>query len=505
MEKMAPKKLPYTTKSVCPECFCVLDATVYEEDGNVMIKKNCDKHGECVDTYWSSASEFKRAFEFAYKGIGLENPRTETVHGCPNDCGLCPNHKTHTNLALIDVTNRCNLECPICFAHAGKAGYVYEPTLDEIQGMLENLRANKPVPTPAVQFAGGEPTMRADLPEIIKLAKEAGFSHVEIATNGLMLAQKGYPKKLVEAGLSTVYMQFDGVTKEPYLAARGVNLLSQKLKALERCREEGLHSIVLVPTLVRGVNDQQVGDIIRFAVENHDIVRCINFQPVAITGRIDTEKRKEMRITIPDLNCLAEEQTDGIIKQSDWYPVPFVMPVSRAFGLLSGTPMVEFSEHPACGMATFIVVEDDGSWAPITKYVEVEKFLGTLEKMAKDFEKGRTTRGKMRGALGAMRFFKKRGMLMGLANNLLIKKDYDALAEFMKRIIMVGSMHFMDPYNFDLERVERCGIHYAVPDGRIVPFCSMNSFHRENIEKQFAIPVEEWQAAHPGKKMNAPA
>jgi uncharacterized radical SAM superfamily Fe-S cluster-containing enzyme len=505
MEKMTPKELPYTTRSVCPECLCVVDATVYEEDGQVKIKKECEEHGVYEDTYWSSVEQFNRAFQFGYKGVGLDNPRTETVHGCPNDCGLCPNHKTHTNLALLDVTNRCNLECPICFAHAGKAGYVYEPTLEEIRGMLENLRANEPVPAPAVQFAGGEPTMRAELPEIIRMAKEIGFPHVEIATNGLLLGQKGYPKKLADAGLSTVYLQFDGVTKEPYIAARGVNLLPQKLKALERCREEGLHSIVLVPTLVRGVNDDQIGDIIRFAIENSDIVRCVNFQPVAITGRIDADKRKEMRITIPDLNNLAEEQTEGKLKTTDWYPVPFVMPVSRAFGALSGSPMVEFSEHPACGMATFIVIEDDGSWEPITKYVEVEKFLGTLEKMAKDFEKGKQWRGKMRGVMGAMRFFKKRGMLMSLANDLLIKKDYDSLAEFMKRIIMIGSMHFMDPYNFDLERVERCGIHYAVPDGRIVPFCSMNSFHRAKIEKKFAISVEEWQKAHPGKKLNAPA
>ncbi|MDO8124738.1 MAG: radical SAM protein [Candidatus Hermodarchaeota archaeon] len=505
MEKMPPKELPYTTKSICPECFCVIEATVYEEGGKVMMKKECKEHGEYKDTYWSSASEFNRAFKFAYKGIGLENPRTETVNQCPNDCGLCPNHKTHTNLALIDVTNRCNLECPICFAHAGKAGYVVEPSLEEIRSMLENLRANEPVPTPAVQFAGGEPTMRADLPEIIKMAKDVGFPHVEIATNGLLLAQKGYPKKLVEAGLSTVYMQFDGVTKEPYLAARGVNLLSQKLKALERCREEGLHSIVLVPTLVRGINDEQIGDIIRFAVENSDIVRCINFQPVAITGRIDAEKRAEMRITIPDLTRLAEAQTDGLIKQSDWYPVPFVMPLSRALGARAGSPMVEFSEHPACGMATFIVIEDDGSWSPITNYVEVEKFLGTLEKMARDYERGKRWRGTMRGVMGAMRFFKKKGLLFRLANDLLRKKDYDSLAEFMKRIIMVGSMHFMDPYNFDLERVERCGIHYAIPDGRIVPFCANNSLHREKIEKQFAISVEEWQAEHPGKKMNAQA
>jgi len=508
MEKMPPKTLPYTTKSVCPDCLKVIEATIYEEDGKVMIRKTCPEHGEYKDVYWSSVEDFHRAMKFAYVGIGLENPRTKTVNGCPYDCGLCPNHKTHTCLALIDVTNRCNLNCPICFAHAGKAGYVYEPTLEQIKEMLKNLRNNIPVPAPAVQFAGGEPTLREDLPEIIRAAKEAGFPHVEIATNGLMLLKEGYARQLAEAGLSTVYLQFDGVTPEPYLAARGVNLLPQKLKILERCREEGLHSIVLVPTLVRGVNDGQVGDIIRLAVKNSDIIRCVNFQPVSITGRIDYEKRQEMRITIPDLMRLAEEQTDGIIKRSDWYPVPFVVPLSRALGARKGAPAVEFSTHPACGMATFIIVEDDGSFQPITAYVDVERFIGSLEKMAVDFSAGTRIgrlKGTMRGAISAMRFFKKKGLLASLANSFLIKKDYDSLAEFMKRVIMIGSMHFQDPYNFDLERVERCAIHYAIPDGRIVPFCSMNSLHRQTIEKQFSIPLEEWQRLHPGAKINAPA
>jgi uncharacterized radical SAM superfamily Fe-S cluster-containing enzyme len=505
MEKMAPKTLPYTTKSICPECFCTLDATIYEDDGKVMMRKNCKEHGDFKEVYWSSVEDFHRAMKFAYKGLGLDNPRTQTVNGCPNDCGLCPNHKTHTCLALIDLTNRCNLQCPICFAHAGKAGYVYEPSVEEIKDMLVNLRSNKPVPAPAVQFAGGEPTMRKDLPEIIKLAKEVGFPHIEIATNGLMLTQKGFPKKLAEAGLSTVYMQFDGMTPKPYLAARGVNLLSQKMKALERCREEGLHSIVLVPTLVKGINDDQIGDIIRFAVKNHDIVRCVNFQPVSITGRIDYEKRQEMRITIPDLMRLAEEQTNGTIKRSDWYPVPFVVPVARALGARGGAPAVEFSTHPACGMATFIIVEEDGTFQPITKYVDVERFLGTLEKMSTDFEKGKRWRGTMRGIISAMRFFKKKGLLFNLANNFLRKKDYDSLAKFMERIIMIGSMHFQDPYNLDLERLERCAIHYAIPDGRIIPFCAYNSLHRPNVEKKFAISMDEWRAKHPGAKINAPA
>jgi uncharacterized radical SAM superfamily Fe-S cluster-containing enzyme len=505
MEKMPARSLPYTTKSICPECFCVIDATIYDEDGKVMMKKTCSKHGEYKDVYWSSTEDFMRAQRFAWNGLGLKNPRTKTVAGCPQDCGLCPNHKTHTCLALIDLTNRCNLNCPICFAHAGKAGYVYEPSLNDIKKMLANLRSNIPVPAPAVQFAGGEPTMRKDLPDIIRAAKEAGFRHVEIASNGLMLAEKGLPKKLAEAGLSTVYMQFDGVTPEPFLAARGVNLLPQKLKALERCREEGLHSIVLVPTLVRGVNDKQVGDIIQFAVKNHDIVRCVNFQPVSITGRIDYKKRQEMRITIPDLMRLAEEQTGGLITRADWYPVPFVVPLARALGERSGAPAVEFSTHPACGMATFIIIEEDGTYQAINKYVDVERFLGTLEKMAIDYSKGNRRTANIRGVLSAMRFFKKKGLLFNLVNNFLRKKDYAALAQFMERIIMIGAMHFQDPYNFDLERVERCGVHYAIPDGRLIPFCTMNSLHRQKIEKKFAIPPEQWQRQHPNAKINAPA
>jgi uncharacterized radical SAM superfamily Fe-S cluster-containing enzyme len=156
-------------------------------------------------------------------------------------------------------------------------------------------------------------------------------------------------------------------------------------------------------------------------------------------------------------------------------------------------------------MATFIILEEDGTYQPISKYVDVERFLGSLEKMAIDYSKGRRTRGNIRGVLSAMRFFKKKGLLFNLVNNFLRKKDYGALAQFMERIIMIGAMHFQDPYNFDLERVERCGIHYAIPDGRIIPFCTMNSLHRQKIEKKFAIPPEQWQRQHPSAKMNAPA
>ncbi len=165
--------------------------------------------------------------------------------------------------------------------------------------------------------------MREDLPELIKMAKELGFHHVEINSNGIRMAESvEYCKTLKEAGTSAVYLQFDGVTPEPYKVARGFDLLPIKKRALQNLKEAGFRSVVLVPVLVGGVNTNQVGDIIRFAIENLDVVRCVNFQPVAITGRINTKEREQMRVTIPDLMHLANEQTNGLIKESDWFPVP---------------------------------------------------------------------------------------------------------------------------------------------------------------------------------------
>ena len=150
-------------------------------------------------------------------------------HGCPYDCGICPEHKSHTALAIIDVTNRCNLKCPVCFANASAAGYVYEPTAEQITGMLENLHNNKPVPATALQFSGGEPTIRNELFDFIRKAKEIGFKHVEVNTNGVRIAQDPeYAKKFKAAGVSTIYLQFDGLTPEVYKFIRGLDFLKPK-------------------------------------------------------------------------------------------------------------------------------------------------------------------------------------------------------------------------------------------------------------------------------------
>jgi len=482
------------TKTICPECFKVLDATIFEKDNKVYIEKKCPQHGRFQDLYWSDYEQYQRAEKFRYEGEGLRNPRTKTEHNCPLDCGICPQHKSHTVLAIIDVTNRCNLRCPVCFANAASAGYVYEPSKEEISEMLENLRRNDPVSATALQFSGGEPTIRQDLFDLIRMAKEVGFHHVEVNTNGLRLAQSvDYCRGLIEAGMSTVYLQFDGLTSDVYKFTRGTDLLDIKMKAVENCRKAGLRSIVLVVTLVKGVNDHQLGDIIRFAIKNFDVVRCVNVQPVSLCGRLPEKERAKMRITIPDFMKLVEEQTEGKIKVSDFYPVPIVVPVSKAVGALKGKRYVEFTTHPHCGMATYVFIEND-KIVPITRYGNVESFVKAMKKVYEDAAKGRSKRAKLR-LLGTLRHVKF-SLLRKYLWPILKTGSYESLGKLHRKMLMISSMHFMDPYNFDLERVQRCCIHYAVPDGRIIPFCTMNSIHRPKIEERLGTPVEKWKRQH---------
>src|SRR5665647_3209387 len=186
-------------------------------------------------------------------GAGVQNPQLTLQNACPYECGLCDVHLTSTSLANVDVTNRCNLCCEWCFANAHARGYVYEPSFEQLREMLATLRQEKPVPTLAVQFSGGEPTLREDLPEIIKMAVEMGFIQTQIATNGIRLAKDDtLARKLRQAGLNTVYLQFNGVSKETD------GLIELKKKAIENCRLVG-QGVVLVPTVARGLNDHEVG------------------------------------------------------------------------------------------------------------------------------------------------------------------------------------------------------------------------------------------------------
>jgi uncharacterized radical SAM superfamily Fe-S cluster-containing enzyme len=494
------------TKSICPDCFFedkkvkIIDALIIEKNGKVIYQKSCEKHGKFEDVYWGDSELYKKFEKFAIDGKGLENPITKRDKGCPLDCGLCNEHYTTTVLANIDLTNRCNMHCPICFANAAEAGYVFEPTIEEIKKMMSVLREEKPASTPAVQFAGGEPLIRDDIFEITKMAKDFGFSQIQVATNGIKLAESvDFTRKLKEAGMNTVYLQFDGVTPEPYIKTRGYNALPQKLKAIENCRKVDLQ-MVLVPTLVKGINDGQVGEMINFSAKNVDIVRGLNVQPVSFTGRIDKSKIKEQRITIPDFIKLVEEQTDGIITRDDFYPVPWPVPISRLLSLIKGFPQTEFTSHVHCGAATYVFVEKD-EITPITKFFDADGFYEFLKDLVEECEGKKFVKARI-----AFKILRNMGKfidnekkpewldLKKLVFDIVIHGTREALEEFHSRNVrslLIGCMHFQDPYNLDLERVCRCCIHYAIPDGRVIPFCSYNTIHRETVEKKFSTPSKK--------------
>jgi uncharacterized radical SAM superfamily Fe-S cluster-containing enzyme len=473
----------------------VIDAKIVEEEGKIWLKRTCPEHGDFRNVYWSDPVMYHRFDKYGVIGNGISNPQNIALpESCPTACGLCNNHHSQTLLANIDLTNRCNLDCDFCFANARACGFLYEPGFDEIVGMLKLLRDQKPVPAPAVQFSGGEPTMRDDLVVIIKKAKELGFPQVQIASNGVKLAKDPtLAQQLKDAGLNTVYLHFDGVSDKtnPFLKIH--------LKAIENLKLASL-GVVLVPTVIKGKNDNELGDIIRFAVDNISIIRGVNFQPVAFTGAASDDDLKKSRITIPEVLEKIEVQMQGILKKDDFYPVPCVLPFSDLVEAYSGRPQVRFTAHQHCGAATYVFVQSDGI-VPVNRMVDVDTFFESIGQMAETLKKGGTI-NKYKALLEGVKNMHdsiKKGdhgnttEFWKIIGKTLIGQNFDALREFHWNALFIGTMHFMDRYNYDLDRVQRCCIHYATPDGKLIPFCTYNSgpVYREQVWKKFAKKPEE--------------
>jgi len=481
------------TKSLCPVCKKVLAAEIVEKDGKVYIDRTCPDHGFFSYVYWEDADAWRRFESFGVKGSGLSNPQViRDDSNCPYDCGICNNHKSTTLLANIDLTNRCNLNCSFCFANARACGYIYEPTFDQIKDMLTVLRSEKPTPTPAVQFAGGEPTLREDLIEIIQLAKSMGFMQVQLATNGLIIAKDpDFALRLRAAGLSTVYLHFDGVSKETN------SKLAIDLKAIENLRK-AKQGIVLVPTIIKGKNDHEIGDIVKFAAENIDVIRGINFQPVSFTGAASQEDIAKERITIPELLDCVEKQTNGEVEKEDFYPVPCVVPISDFVEAYTGKPQLRFTAHQHCGAATYVFVREK-KIVPINRMIDVDAFFESIDRLTHQLAEAGPISRKMVAINGIKELYssvKKSDEggreLWASLGKALITHNFDSLRDFHWNALFIGTMHFMDNYNYDVERVSQCCIHYATPDGTLIPFCSYNSgpVFREQIWKKYSSPLE---------------
>jgi len=498
--------LPHRTYSLCPETRRIVPALVWESGGRVWITKRCPE-GMITDVYYESVEQYYRfqkwKYDFKLMSYNVENSGVN----CPLDCGLCARHRSHTNLLNIVLTNRCNLSCWYCFFYAKEGQPIYEPTLEQIRMMLRNAKKQYPVGANAVQLTGGEPTLREDLLEIVRIAKEEGYDHVQLNTDGIKLAfEPELVKKLREAGVNTLYMSYDGMTPQ----TNWKNHWEVPL-IFENVRKASGPGIVLVPTTIRNVNDHELGAIINFGLNHLDIVRGVNFQPISLVGRVPRKERQRFRITIPGAIKRIEEQTNGVIAVDDWYPIPIAGHIARFFEAFTGSRYY-MTSHYCCGAATYIFLDrEHNRVVPISRFLDVEGFVEYLEEKAEEIE-GWKKLGKLaKLKLGTEIFLKFRSFyddkyapkglkVLDLIKNAFMHGNYDALGEFHTNALFLGMMHFMDEYNYDVERVERCVIHYAMPDGRVVPFCTFNvipELYRDKVQNQFSYTWEEWKALHP--------
>lgn len=500
-----PLGLPKKVDSLCPECQKVIAAAILEKEGKVMMEKTCPEHGFFDDLIYSDVNLYLKIEKWAFEdGPGLNCPNITDAKKCPDDCGMCQMHLSRACVSNIDLTNRCNQKCPICFANANSQGYVYELTYEQAQKCLENIKkVNYPQEHHAVQFSGGEPTLHPDFLKILKKSAEMGFTP-QIASNGKTIAESlQFAYACKENGLRCVYLQFDGLDEDIYRCLRGVPLLETKKKAIENCRKADI-DVVLVPTVVRTINENQVGEILKFALDNNDVIIGISYQPVCLTGRISTQQRKRYRYTLSDLAWDIEKQTGLVKVYEDWYPLSISQPISRFASLLRDTRYINVTCHSNCGLGTYLINNiADRTIKPvaISQVVDIEGLMIDLWHLVKKIEKSDKLSPINKGVVSLRflnllrRHFKKekapKGLTVAVLAQMIIRLLRAEKEDSPWRFLLVAGMHFQDSWNYNLDRIKRCVVHYAAPDDRIYSFCTYNSgpTYRKRVEKQFSITL----------------
>ena len=421
------------TMSVCPVCLAKLPARkTVGEDGNIYLEKECWEHGSFRTLIWEGDLESYRAWSAGDNAAPVTPVRAvEAEKGCPYDCGLCQNHERDGCCVLLELTNRCNLRCPVCFASAG-AQMPRDLPLEEI-GRQYDLLMERGGPF-NIQLSGGEPTMREDLDRIIALGREKGFTFFQLNTNGIRLAnEEGYARHLANAGVSVVFLQFDGLTDDIYRTLRGADLTETKLRAIDRCAEAGL-PVVLVPTVAPGVNDHALGDILRFALGRAPHIRGVHIQPISYFGRCGLEA-PEVRLTIPAVLRRIEAQTDGLMRVTD-------------FG--GGG-----AESPYCSFHASYMRKGDGTIKALPRRRSQCCCVKSSE--ARDFVSQQWS-GRAAGCDG--------------------DEATSSLDEFLQKTVentfTVSGMVFQDAWNLDLDRLRRCYICEVDTQRGMVPFCAYN-------------------------------
>lgn len=447
------------TYSVCPVCHARIPAQQVLHGEQVRLEKRCEEHGFFSTLIWRGKRDIA-----AWRGDVPAIAPGENAN-CPSACGLCAEHRRDTCCVLLEITSRCNLNCKFCFADAADAMAAQPPLGTVVRWLRELAKPGEAL----VQLSGGEPTMRDDLPAIIVAAKQAGCAYVQLNSNGIRLAQEpDYAKKLADAGLSFVFMQFDGVSDAVYRQLRGKPLLRLKEAAIENCAKQRI-GVTLVPTLVPQVNTHQIGDIIRFAAARSPAVRGVHFQPVSYFGRIPTPPEDGNRFLLDELLCELQAQCGDLLDIAAIRP-------SRC-------------DHPLCGFHGDFVVLSDGRLHPISNGKNAPPGAQSTAEKNRRFVARRWQRPAAdsenaseedchcsSGHRCYPEDHTKNGPLRAPPRD-----RQDPLGEiatldgFLRRVktngFTVTAMAFQDAWNLDIERLRQCSLH-VYHDGRHVPFCA---------------------------------
>jgi uncharacterized radical SAM superfamily Fe-S cluster-containing enzyme len=510
---------PRTTDSLCPNCVIEaredilsgkkdvsillnekvgeIKAQIIERDGQIWMVKECPQHGK-VEDLMAIDSDFLKHIESLFPGRDISAHNDEKLH----------NHGSSTikygrgAVLTVDLTNRCNMMCDPCFMDANQVGFVHELSMQDIREILDNAISIKPRRQMSVQFSGGEPTISPHFIEAVKYARKVGYNSVQAATNGIEFAKsKEFCREAAEAGLRFVYLQFDGIGNDANSHRQVGNLFDVKLRAINNLHEAGVE-IVLVTTLVNGINNDQVGSVVRFALENPKKIAFVSFQPVSFTGRdehITEQRRLQQRYTLSHLAHDVKTQVGITEPTRDWFPLSLMGAFADFADMVHG-PDADWGQvscgcHPNCGVGTAVMInKENGDMAPVPAFLNIASLVKDMQHIT-DTNRGKWFSNIMMG-LALLKNYNPYGAPQSLTLAGIFKKfdksfrltgkDYGnvgpdrTIDDVMKRrqdpwnFLFIAGMWFQDLFNYDFRRTEMCIIPYGTQEGEI-SFCAYNT------------------------------
>lgn len=451
------------TISLCPECLRRIDAKIVFENGKVFMLKRCPEHGNSkvmiaddID-YYKNIRNYNKPSEMPYKF------NTKTLYGCPYDCGLCPDHEQHSCLTIVEITDRCNLSCPTCYAGSSPT-FGRHRSLEEVKKMLDAVVANEKEPD-VVQISGGEPTIHPQFFEILDYAKSLPIKHLMINTNGIEIAKDFEFAKRLASYMPDfeIYLQFDSFKEEALMQLRGANMGKIREKAIRHLNELNL-STTLVVTLQKGLNDDEMGEIINYALKQK-CCRGVTFQPTQIAGRNENFEVDKNRITLTEVRRKILEQCD-IFEPDDLIPVP-CNPDALVMGY---------------------VLKLAGNYFPLTRYVNPADLLDN-SKNTIVYEQDQELHGKMIEIFSTGNSTDK--VTETMHSLLCCLPSIEAPNLSYNNLFRIIIMQFIDAYNFDVRAIKKSCVHIVNKDYKIIPFETMNLFYRDDkIEKLKELRTE---------------